>query len=988
MLEIPFNISAGDSAQFEYTFYPSDTLNYTDTLIIKSSDPDEAVIRLALVGKGLNSAPQVVSNFLDLTLEEDFVSFNYRALNDVFSDPNNEPMQFELSNNTNIVLAKIISGDTLQLTAAADAFGIDTIIVKAVDNYSAFAEDTFIVNIAPVNDAPQIFAIPDTAIKINEIYKYTVKGSDIDSDTLTFSDNTPLFEINSDSGIIRFTPTIEDNGLHQIIITVSDNEIAVQDTFMLAINSNDIQPAANLTSDGGNQFIDLQWENPANLLYSGTQIRIDRDKMISDPDSGTLVLDTVLTNSGSIHYRISDLDIAQEYHYAIFNYHTDGTNHDFSLPANGMDTTFAPKVWTNVERKHFQLTTNDTISAALTVKNIGKGTLIYNFTYNADTLQQKWFSLDRSIFTVLPGDSQLVNYAIMCSKEVPEDTVAIEVSLNTNEPSWQDTSITISLFPIYDHFAPQLSWQSAPIQMVNEAAVLFQYSADDTSGKPIGDETDNLRVNYELISLSDSQIIAQESGISVADVELYPLADDDYLFKMRVYDTENNSTYFEHSFTVQASVKSVIPNHWYLAAFPRPADVDWMAILSDSSKAVFRWNHSKNDYLQYSKSKMNAGFGFWFYPTESSIIDLTSIPVDTLENSVTVQLERGWNQLGAPAGYSLKWADAVLKSGTTSLSLETAALQGLVEPAVYWQIISSAVSGYEWTTIDSAIAKPFRGYWLYSNVEGELSFPVKPYYFYREEFDASSNRLSLSKNSNENWRLNLSLSTKGYSDSKNIIGINSEKSLSKIFEPPHFGEYSRLFFKDDGQNSALTQSIKEPFKAMDDVKDWNMFIETSRPNQLQKISWNLPKNDNIYFYLVDNKREEIIDMRKSQIYEFKSNSRQYSFKVYATLDESFKPKIIPQEFKLLQNYPNPFNPSTTIKFGITESGAKSKTVLKIFNVLGQEIVTLINKRIDSGYHKIVWNGANRSGSKVSSGIYFYYLLNGKSRLVKKMVLIK
>jgi len=90
--------------------------------------------------------------------------------------------------------------------------------------------------------------------------------------------------------------------------------------------------------------------------------------------------------------------------------------------------------------------------------------------------------------------------------------------------------------------------------------------------------------------------------------------------------------------------------------------------------------------------------------------------------------------------------------------------------------------------------------------------------------------------------------------------------------------------------------------------------------------------------------------------------------------------ITPIEFELSQNYPNPFNPSTTIEFSIPEG---SQVSLKIYNSLGQEINTLVNRFMEAGVHKI-----NFDATGLISGMYFYRLDAGEFNQVRKMTLIK
>ena len=89
---------------------------------------------------------------------------------------------------------------------------------------------------------------------------------------------------------------------------------------------------------------------------------------------------------------------------------------------------------------------------------------------------------------------------------------------------------------------------------------------------------------------------------------------------------------------------------------------------------------------------------------------------------------------------------------------------------------------------------------------------------------------------------------------------------------------------------------------------------------------------------------------------------------------------IPQNFQLYQNYPNPFNPSTNIKYNIQKEGNVS---LKVYNILGKEVKTLVNEFKTPGTYNVSFNA-----SELPSGIYFYRLTSGNFTQVKKLVLLK
>jgi hypothetical protein len=83
---------------------------------------------------------------------------------------------------------------------------------------------------------------------------------------------------------------------------------------------------------------------------------------------------------------------------------------------------------------------------------------------------------------------------------------------------------------------------------------------------------------------------------------------------------------------------------------------------------------------------------------------------------------------------------------------------------------------------------------------------------------------------------------------------------------------------------------------------------------------------------------------------------------------------------LQQNYPNPFNPSTEISYTIAKAG---NVTLKVYNMLGQEVSTLVNGFQAANTYKVNFNA-----SGLSSGAYFYKLSSGNNEMIKKMVLMK
>ncbi len=125
-------------------------------------------------------------------------------------------------------------------------------------------------------------------------------------------------------------------------------------------------------------------------------------------------------------------------------------------------------------------------------------------------------------------------------------------------------------------------------------------------------------------------------------------------------------------------------------------------------------------------------------------------------------------------------------------------------------------------------------------------------------------------------------------------------------------------------------------------------------------------------------------LQGSQLEEIGTAVKVYSFdkSVLLSVDGN---EPVANNFSLKQNYPNPFNPTTTIEYDV-KNGAN--VTLKVYNLLGQEVRTLVNTRQNAGNYKVNWDGKDNAGNAVASGVYLYRLEAGNVKLAKKMMLMK
>jgi flagellar hook assembly protein FlgD len=94
---------------------------------------------------------------------------------------------------------------------------------------------------------------------------------------------------------------------------------------------------------------------------------------------------------------------------------------------------------------------------------------------------------------------------------------------------------------------------------------------------------------------------------------------------------------------------------------------------------------------------------------------------------------------------------------------------------------------------------------------------------------------------------------------------------------------------------------------------------------------------------------------------------------------------LPPSFQLEQNYPNPFNPTTTIRFALPR---ETEVELKVYNVSGQEVATLVQEKLAAGTYTVQWNGKTNTGQPATSGMYLYRLRSENKLVSKKLLLLR
>ncbi len=104
-----------------------------------------------------------------------------------------------------------------------------------------------------------------------------------------------------------------------------------------------------------------------------------------------------------------------------------------------------------------------------------------------------------------------------------------------------------------------------------------------------------------------------------------------------------------------------------------------------------------------------------------------------------------------------------------------------------------------------------------------------------------------------------------------------------------------------------------------------------------------------------------------------------------SIANSFDEALLPSKYELRQNSPNPFNPTTNVRFRIP---SRRLVELKIYDVLGREVKTLVREQKPAGSYTVQWDGTNDAGHPVASGVYLYRLKAGEYTAVRRMLMLK
>jgi hypothetical protein len=394
-----------------------------------------------------------------------------------------------------------------------------------------------------------------------------------------------------------------------------------------------------------------------------------------------------------------------------------------------------------------------------------------------------------------------------------------------------------------------------------------------------------------------------------------------------------------------------------------------------TSWRLFEFRNSRyveHDTLNFETFSFSHGRAYWLISASNRTVDFGEGQSRSPDSSAVISLAAGWNQIGQPFAFSVAWSVILESSGHP-------AIQGPFSFAGAFDLAS---------TID-----PYKGYFVY-NTEAQNVDLVVP----AVEFNPNVSLAKESVESSATWTVGIAAQCQQALDEFNILGVHPDADqqwdLLDLPEPPPIGEYVSVYFpRPDWTRANSYTTDYRP--SLDAGQAWDFVVNTNVTNSEASVTFRnieaIPPS--LELVLLDEKLGVSKNLRDDNRYSFSTGHSGISKNlklIVGSADylvgELSDVTTMPTEFQLSQNFPNPFNPSTTIRYGLPQA---AKVSLQIFDLLGREVIPLIEEESQAaGFHVKTWNGHDKNGQPVASGLYVYRLVAGEFSQTKKMLLVK
>ncbi|MCH7498310.1 MAG: ASPIC/UnbV domain-containing protein, partial [Candidatus Marinimicrobia bacterium] len=499
--------------------------------------------------------------------------------------------------------------------------------------------------------------------------------------------------------------------------------------------------------------------------------------------------------------------------------------------------------------------------------------------------------------------------------------------------------------------------------------------------------------SYNPVSMADQGLDTYAGTIPASAISLTGLAyfvlSEDNLGNPGTSDTVSIPVRFIEGALSTSITGSTFPNgfpkdKWRLISLPGDPDVksaaetigdDLGALTSNSTWKLFRYTGT--GYA--AASGFVAGESYWLKQIVADNVAFRVGPGETADLtgfSRTLQPRR-WYFIASPYAFEVP------------VSLDPAIFYG---PFTYGPFGTGGQEGWSVPQPETSL-RPWGGYILYNNTDQVQDLIISPAMLSKVLAKGARGPL-------EGWQLQFTAEGRNYFDRGNSLGRvrGAQEGLDGFDhpEPPYVEGYVSLAMERPEWGSDLPRFTSD-MRSLDETNGtWELALYTKDESGGITLSYDiegdLPITTGIV--LVDLMTREVHDLVNEQapvVVTAYSERFPYRLVVVAGTADYLLAKVhqilaaLPEDFALSQNYPNPFNPVTRLRYALPRPARVS---LRVYNLLGQEVVTLVDDWQDMGYHEVSWNSRNRAGALAASGLYIAVLAVPDRVLTRKMVLLK
>ena len=292
--------------QWNYSANMCSAGTYNVTAFVNDSSNTNTTNSWTLTVTNLNRPPAFNVTILNKTWQEDTNLINNLTLDDYFYDldhnecngTNNDTLTYSATGNNSVRVFINSTSHQVSFYPSSNWNGIENINFTLNDGYATVNSNTITLNITPVEDPPNITAIPNQTLYVGTAFSLQLNATDIDNDTLTYYDNTTLFDINPATGLINFTPVLSQIGIHFINLTVSDSMLNASQIVVFNI-SNNTAPILNAIGDLNGTEAEL-------FFYDVNATDADNDTLIFYTNSTFFIINS---STGIINFTPSPSDV-------------------------------------------------------------------------------------------------------------------------------------------------------------------------------------------------------------------------------------------------------------------------------------------------------------------------------------------------------------------------------------------------------------------------------------------------------------------------------------------------------------------------------------------------------------------------------------------------------------------------------------------------------------------------------------------------------